>query len=500
PESLSVRTRLCQLGIDPRDDSPDHQGTHEAATEPRHITAKATRRGSGLVDSLRQAGTGNKLRVDDIADNPRNPPGRVLRIDDLVPSVTRVGVLVPILVTPVEEWLEKHPEDEAAVAGKAWVAQDGMRRLAAARQAGRADVPYQVRGVDVDQSLIRLHTSRSLRLTPIEEAQQYRLLLHSEGLTQQQIAAETGVSQGHVAKRLQLLALPESIQLAIDEGRVAVSQALRLVSAKDDDLAERIGVVLAQRHSAPQPAVDEEDGEEGEEDAAAVTDLDALARRVADDRAAEAGRSAAKLRADELEAEYCDDIAARLGNVRFTHQIYHPAAVKAAAADRNLLVVPTRSAKPDYYLIHADHQREDDDRRSRRAAETARTKALRVAAVTKVPPGVLQEALVTITLSGMSMLAKGGAAALAYDLARHAELTPDGLGDYAWRRSLESASEAQQPRLAWVVALAVLERHVRDSRTAWGWGHRRYFDLLRDVAGYIPTEWEQTQLDAAKEA
>ena len=55
PESLSVRTRLCQLGIDPRDDSPDHQGTHEAATEPRHITAKATRRGSGLVDSLRQA-------------------------------------------------------------------------------------------------------------------------------------------------------------------------------------------------------------------------------------------------------------------------------------------------------------------------------------------------------------------------------------------------------------------------------------------------------------
>ena len=42
PESLSVRTRLCQLGIDPRDDSPDHQGTHEAATEPRHITAKAT--------------------------------------------------------------------------------------------------------------------------------------------------------------------------------------------------------------------------------------------------------------------------------------------------------------------------------------------------------------------------------------------------------------------------------------------------------------------------
>ena len=44
PESLSVRTRLCQLGIDPRDDSPDHQGTHEAATEPRHITAKATPR------------------------------------------------------------------------------------------------------------------------------------------------------------------------------------------------------------------------------------------------------------------------------------------------------------------------------------------------------------------------------------------------------------------------------------------------------------------------
>lgn len=475
--------------------------TWKVARMDHVISLRNEHRSSDVVTSLRDGvGSNHKLAVDEIADNPRNPQGRVQHIDDLIPSISRVGVLVPILVTPVEDWLQKHPEDAQAVEGKRWVAQDGMRRLAAARHTGRLEVPYQVRGVDIDESLIRLHTAKALRLTPIEEAQQYRMLIDSESLTQQQIAVETGVSQGHVAKRLKLLTLPTSIQDAVDSGRVGVDEALRLAAAKDDDLAERVGLALVESlRTRPSNAAvgadtaDEEDATNGA--GAQGTDLDALVRRVTQERAAESGRQAAQLRAEELHGEYCDDVHSRLGAARFTHQIYKPSQIKAAAADKNLLVVPTRTEKPDYYLIHAARS-ETTDRRQRLAAETTRGHALREAAVTKVPSSTVQEALVTLTLSGLSMLAKGGSD-LAYELARAADLTPDGLGDWTWRQSLSAVPENQRQRVAWVIALAVLEKHVRDAQAAWGSVHVRYFALLRSVVGYVPTEWEQAQLDAA---
>ncbi len=465
------------------------------ASQPR-----SERTSGGIVTSLRDGvGSNHRLAVDEIADNPRNPRGRVQRIDDLVPSISRVGVLVPILVTPVDDWLRRHPEDAQAVEGKRWVAQDGMRRLAAARHSGRLEVPYQVRGVDVDESLIRLHTAKALRLTPIEEAQQYRMLIDKEGLTQQQIAGETGVSQGHVAKRLKLLTLPTSIQDAVDSGRVGVDEALRLVAAKDDDLAERVGLALVESLHEGSSKVEISSDTESEEyvanDGARATDLDALVRRVTEDRAVEGGRRAAHLRAEELHGEFCDDVQSRLGPARFTHQIYKLSEIKAAAADKNLLVVPTRTEKPDYYLIHAARSDESTDRRQRLAAETTRGHALREAAVTKVPSSTVQEALVTLTLNGLSMLAKGGSD-LAYELARAADLTSDGLGDWTWRRSLSAVPEQQRQRVAWVIALAVLEKHVRDAQAAWGPVHVRYFALLRSVVGYVPTEWEQAQLDA----
>jgi hypothetical protein len=355
--------------------------------------------------------------------------------------------------------------------------------------------------VDVDESLIRLHTAKALRLTPIEEAQQYRMLIDKEGLTQQQIAGETGVSQGHVAKRLKLLTLPTSIQDAVDSGRVGVDEALRLVAAKDDDLAERVGLALVESLRKGPSIAESVADTEGAVDAptatgAQPTDLDALVRRVTEDRAVESGRRAAQLRAEELHGEYCDDVQSRLGAARFTHQIYKLSEIKAAAADKNLLVVPTRTEKPDYYLIHAARSDESTDRRQRLAAETTRGHALREAAVTRVPSGTVQEALVTLTLNGLSMLAKGGSD-LAYELARAADLTPDGLGDWTWRRSLSAVPEQQRQRVAWVIALAVLEKHVRDAQAAWGPVHVRYFALLRSVVGYVPTEWEQAQLDAA---
>ncbi len=465
---------------------------------------RTERKASSVVQTMQGgAGAGQTIHVDDVAANPRNPQARSVNIADLVPSVSEVGVMVPILLTPVGEWLEAHPDDADAVAGKSWVAQDGHRRLAAARSAGRPEVPYVVRGVDVDEAMIRLHTAKAMRLTPIEEAGQYRHLIEVRQMTQQAIAAQTGVSQSHVAKRLKLLALPESIQAAVDYGRIEVGEALKLAAIKDPDLVARAGEQVAQVISAeaPTPPADGEDlDDEDDAPSAAVAtrvDLAAVVRRVTTDREVEAGQAAAKARAEELGAEYCENVFARLGDARYSNQIYAATDIRKAAAENNLLVSATRS-EPAYYLIRRTRTTPDDkqtlEARNRKAAISARGQALRLAATAKVPAATLTEALVAMALTGLALGSQ--TTALAYDLAREAGLAPDGLGDWTWRKSLAVTPDAQRAPNAWVIALASFETHTRPEHLAWGPVHRYYLELLHRVAGYLPTEWEQARLDA----
>lgn len=467
---------------------------------------RTERKASSVVQTMQGgAGAGQTIHIDDVAANPRNPQARAVNIADLVPSVSEVGVMVPILLTPVGEWLEAHPDDADAVAGKSWVAQDGHRRLAAARSAGRPEVPYVVRGVDVDEAMIRLHTAKAMRLTPIEEAGQYRHLIEVRQMTQQAIAAQTGVSQSHVAKRLKLLALPESIQTAVDYGRIEVGEALKLAAIKDPDLVARAGEQVAQViNAAPleqAPAAGSEDLDDQDDApaaaAAAPVDLAAVVRRVTTEREVEAGQAAAKARAEELGAEYCENVFARLGDARYSNQIYSATDIRKAAAESNLLVSATRS-EPAYYLIRRTRTTPDDkqtlEARNRKAAIAARGQALRLAATAKVPAATLTEALVTMALTGLAL--GSSTTALAYDLAREAALAPDGLGDWTWRKSLAVAPDAQRAPNAWVIALAAFETHTRPEHLAWGPVHRYYLELLHQLAGYVPTEWEQARLDA----
>lgn len=461
---------------------------------------RTERKPSDVVQAMEQAAaSGSSVHVDDVAANPRNPQARAVKVEDLVPSVREVGVMVPILLTPVSEWIAVHPEDADAVAGKKWIAQDGHRRLAAAKLAGRPEVPFVVRGVDVDEAMIRLHTTKAMRLTPIEEATQYRHLV-DRGMTQQEVASRTGVSQSHVAKRLKLLTLPEAIQTAIDFGQVEVGEALKLVSAaaKDPDLLERAGEQVAQELSPPQvDHTDRRGDNEDEADRPVSISLSTVVRRVSEERELEAGKHAAVARAEELNAEYCENIYSRLGETRWHNQIFTPAQIREAAAEKNLLVTPTHS-EPNYYLIRRPRPVADDkqkiEARNRRAAIEARGRALRTAVTVKVSAVTLQDALVAMTLSGLALGSQ--TTTLAYDLARESDLAPSGLGDWTWRKTLAELPESQRAKTAWVIALAAFESYTRSEHLAWGAFHRWYFDLLRDVVDYVPTAWEQARIDA----
>lgn len=79
-------------------------------------------------------------------------------------------------------------------------------------------------------------------LAPIEEAAAYRRLVDEFGLSQRDLAARIGRSQGLISKRLSLLDLPKAAIAELDSGGITLDQAIELAKLKDTP--ERITTAL----------------------------------------------------------------------------------------------------------------------------------------------------------------------------------------------------------------------------------------------------------------
>jgi ParB/RepB/Spo0J family partition protein len=423
-------------------------------------------------------------------------------LDELAGSIAELGVLQPVLLTSVEEWLEKYPEDSAEVGAFTWVIQDGHRRNAAARQAGVAAVPFVQRGVDVDETVLRIATAyHSLRLTPIEEALNFRYLVDERRMTQTQIALQTGVSQGYISNRLKMLTLPDPVQDAVSRGAVAVDAALKLGREADTDTVARVGAKIDHQLN-PDPVLDEVTGEEYVPDITPV-DLPRIINEVNEERRAEEAHQIAQASAAELEAEFAPVIADRFPGTDRAHRITSQTDIQRAAAKSNLIVAPGKiGVEPEYYLAELERrsygeQQSDREERLRKEAAAGRMDAIRRAAGQTIPASVLQETLVKITISGLG-LTTSKASMLAYEIATHAGLAERGFGDWTWRASLPSLSASDQVKTAWIVALASIELVTGAAKTPWGPLQQWYFTTLDRLVGYKPTEWEQSRLDALR--
>jgi ParB/RepB/Spo0J family partition protein len=163
-----------------------------------------------------------ELPISSIDPDPHNIRGDVGDIAGLVASIKAIGIQQPIGV--------------AAVAPKGRGRQRfqliwGHRRYAAAKRAGLTVVPAMVRhGLD-DVARLEAQITENLQrqdLTIMEEARAFaRLAAH--GRSQRAICQLVDRSQAHVSKRLALLALDPADQVAVDAGKVTISEALDLV-------------------------------------------------------------------------------------------------------------------------------------------------------------------------------------------------------------------------------------------------------------------------------
>lgn len=144
-------------------------------------------------------------------------------LGELTASIRAQGVLQPILLRLV---LGTPPGEGnyQLIAGE--------RRWRAARLAGLSAIPAVVREV-TDEEALEIALIENLQredLDPLEEAEAYKKLMDTFGLTQEQVAQKVGKDRASVANSLRLLRLPDFIKAALSRRSLSLGHAKTLLA------------------------------------------------------------------------------------------------------------------------------------------------------------------------------------------------------------------------------------------------------------------------------
>ena len=166
----------------------------------------------------------SKLPIDRIK-TARTQPRTVFnenRLNELAASIEANGLIQPIVVRP-------------AGAGQHIIIA-GERRYRAAVRLGLHEVPVVILDVDDAQAyeLALIENIQREDLDPIEEAEAYRHLTSTYGLTQQQIADRVGKDRVTIANSLRILKLPAVIQADLTAGKISAGHARAVLLAPTD--------------------------------------------------------------------------------------------------------------------------------------------------------------------------------------------------------------------------------------------------------------------------
>ncbi len=160
------------------------------------------------------------IPVECIRPNPDQPRRRFdeTELEELAASIRGKGVLQPILVRP------------AMIAGEYQIVA-GERRWRAAQRTGVRAIPALIRSLS-DEEVLEIALIENIQradLSPIEEAEGYRLMVERYGRTQALVADAVGKSRVHVANALRLLQLPDGVQTMVREGRLTPGHVRPLI-------------------------------------------------------------------------------------------------------------------------------------------------------------------------------------------------------------------------------------------------------------------------------
>ncbi len=181
-----------------------------------------------------------KMKLNDIEPNKKQPRKSFdeAALSELAQSIQKHGVIQPLLVRPL-------PDGSYQLVA-------GERRWRASRLAGLTEVPVVIKALS-DEDAMALSLIENLQredLNPIEEAEGYRQLMETFGLTQEEAAARVGKSRPAVANLLRLLALPKEVIDLVSSGKLSAGHARALLPLEDKALiAEFADEVITKGYS-----------------------------------------------------------------------------------------------------------------------------------------------------------------------------------------------------------------------------------------------------------
>ena len=152
------------------------------------------------------------------------------KLQELAQSIRASGIIQPLLVRQRGGLFE-------LVAGE--------RRWRAAQLAGLTRVPAIIRDIP-DENLLELALIENIQrqeLNAIEEANAYKRLIESLGLTQEEVAQRVGRDRTFITNYLRILKLPNEIQTLLEQEKLTFGHARALLGVSDPQLQRR----LAQR-------------------------------------------------------------------------------------------------------------------------------------------------------------------------------------------------------------------------------------------------------------
>ena len=197
------------------------------------MNRKALGRGLGaLLSSDRTIDLGSEpteVDLDSIVPGSMQPRTRFDEesLEKLAESIRSHGIVQPLLVRRRGDGFE-------LIAGE--------RRWRAARLAGMTRVPVVVKEVP-DENLLEIALIENIQrenLNAIEEAQAYRKLIETVGLTQEALASRVGRDRSYITNYLRLLRLPDDLQQLVIEGRLSTGHARTLLALTHVDLQRRL--------------------------------------------------------------------------------------------------------------------------------------------------------------------------------------------------------------------------------------------------------------------
>jgi len=187
------------------------------------VTARSGGLGRGLA-SLIPSGTAalaapSDIPLDQIRANPYQPRKTIddEALQGLAASIVEHGVLQPVLVSETLNGYE-------LIAGE--------RRLRAARIAGLTRIPAIVRQLaGRDQLEVALvENIQRADLNPLEEAEAYRQLTDTFGMSQDDVARRVGRARSTITNTLRLLDLAPAVQAAVRDGSISEGHARAIAS------------------------------------------------------------------------------------------------------------------------------------------------------------------------------------------------------------------------------------------------------------------------------